>query len=123
MKKKKGKGNKNNNNTTTNQNGGVSSPVKTDNTVSDKFNKDTFGEIVKIKEGDGTSSITAIVSGLFSMEDDISKYKGRIVISTTTQDEEGVVDGSFGKMGKCKVLFKDGLSADVGSPVKMLGAS
>lgn len=122
-KKKKGKGNKNNN--TTNQNG-ASSPVKTDNTSSavDKFNKDTFGEIVKIKEGDGTSSsVTAIVSGLFSMEDDISKYKGRIVISTRTQDEEGVVDGSFGKMGKCKVLFKDGLSADVGSPVKMLGVS
>ena len=124
VKKKKGKGNKNNNNTTTNQNAGASSPIKTDNTstASDKFNKDTFGEIVKIKEGDGTS-ITAIVSGLFSMEDDISKYKGRIVISTSTQDEEGVVDGTFGKMGKCKVLFKDGLSADVGSQVKMLGVS
>ena len=121
VKKKKGKGNKNNNNTTTNQNAGASSS-STDNTSTDKFNKDTFGEIVKIKKGDGTS-ITAIISGLFSMEDDISKYKGRIVISTTTQDEEGVVDGSFGKMGKCKVLFKDGLSADVGSPVKMLGIS
>jgi len=122
VKKKKGKGDKNNN-TTTNQNAEASSSsTHNTSTAPDKFNKDTFGEIVKIKEGDGTS-ITAIVSGLFSMEDDISKYKGRIVISTTTQDEEGVVDGSFGKMGKCKVLFKDGLSADVGSQVKMLGVS
>lgn len=125
-KKKKNKGK--NNNANNNQNGSLSSPHgKTDNytpTIDNttKTNEDAFGEIVKLKgDADNSSkSITAIVSGLFSMEDDISQYKGRRVIATSTE-EEGVVDGSFGKMGKCKVLFKDGTSAQVGSQVKMLG--
>ena len=83
-----------------------------------------FGDIDKLK-GDvlanGKSSI-AIVSGLFSMEDDISKHKGRKVVTVTTE-EEGCVDGSFGKMGKCKVMFVDGISAEIGSQVKMFPLS
>jgi len=81
----------------------------------------TTGEIVKLKGDalDNGKSTIAIVSGLFSMEDDISQHKGSKIVSCTTQ-EEGVIDGSFGKMGKCKVLFKDGISAEVGSQVKML---
>ena len=121
-KKKKNKG-KNNN-----ANGSLSSPKgKTDSytpTIDNKTKttEDAFGEIVKIKgDADNSSKSTmAIVSGLFSMEDDIGQHKGRRVVATSTE-EEGMVDGSFGKMGKCKVLFKDGISAQVGSQVKMLG--
>ena len=80
-----------------------------------------YGEIEKIK-GEllpNNKHTVAIVSGLFSMEDDISQHKGRRVFCLST-DEEGVVDGSFGKMGKCKVFFKDGISADIGSRVQII---
>lgn len=79
------------------------------------------GEIVKLKgepTNDGKATI-AIVSGFFHMEDDIRKHKGRRVISATT-GEAGVVDGSFGKVGKCKVLFRYGISALVGAGVELL---
>ena len=61
----------------------------------------------------------AIVSGLFSMEDNINQHKGRNVLAMST-NEEGELVGSFGKMGKCKVLFKDGISAEIGSKVKII---
>lgn len=87
-------------------------------------NAPVFGEIIKLKGDmleDGKSTM-AIVSGLFSMEDDIAQYKGRKVVSLSSGGEEGVVDSSFGKMGKCKVLFPNGISGAVmGSRVKMLG--
>eukprot|EP01082_Thalassiosira_pseudonana_P015384 g14133.t1 g14133 contig9:1225168-1227439(+) len=80
-----------------------------------------IGEVDKLK-GDvlpNGKHTMSIVSGLFSMADDINKHKGRRVVCTTTE-EEGVVDGSFGKMGKCRCLFEDGISAEVGSQVKLL---
>lgn len=89
--------------------------------TSTDLSEERFGDIEKLKGdvlSDGRYTV-AIVSGLFSMEDDISKQKDRRVISLTTE-EEGLVDGSFGKMGKCKVSFQDGISADIGSRVKML---
>ena len=86
-------------------------------------NNVAVGEIVQLK-GDvmenGKSPI-AIVSGLFTMEDDISKQKGRKVVAVSTE-EEGFIYGSFGKMGKVKVSFENGISAKVGSRVKMLAA-
>jgi len=84
-------------------------------------NNEAVGEIEKLK-GDileNGKSPLAIVSGFFTMEDDISKHKGRKVVSSTT-GEEGVIHGSFGKMGKVKVSFENGVSAEVGSQVKML---
>lgn len=120
-KKKKNKGKNGNQNasqiTTTNN------AAKKDDAGNDKHaNAAATGEIAKLKGDvlDNGKSTVAIVSGLFSMEDDISQHTGRQVVSNTTE-EEGVVDGSFGKMGKCKVLFKDGISAEVGSQVKMPG--
>ena len=120
-KKKKNKGKSG-----ANQNA-AASPDKSASNVSNEVaalptttKTNTVGEIVKLKGDalDNGKSPMAIVSGLFTMEDDISQYKGRKVISTSTE-EEGVVDGSFGKMGKCKVTFKEGVSADVGSQVKL----
>ena len=82
-------------------------------------NSTAVGEIVKLKGDvlDNGKNTVAIVSGLFSMEDDISQHKGRMVFAAS--EEKGTVDGSFGKMGKCKVFFKDGISAEVGSQVRM----
>ncbi|KAL3823927.1 hypothetical protein ACHAXA_007898 [Cyclostephanos tholiformis] len=88
----------------------------------DAKQKISFGDILNLKGEileNGKHTI-AIVSGLFSMEDDISKHKGRSVLTVSTK-EEGTVHGSFGKMGKCKVFFNEGISADIGSKVKMLG--
>jgi len=84
-------------------------------------NNGAVGEIEKLK-GDileNGKSPLAIVSGLFTMEDDISKHKGRKVVAITTE-EEGFIHGSFGKMGKVKVSFENGVSAEVGSRVEML---
>mmetsp|Transcript_19416 Transcript_19416/g.41482 ORF Transcript_19416/g.41482 Transcript_19416/m.41482 type:complete len:1071 (-) Transcript_19416:20-3232(-) len=85
-------------------------------------NEAAFGEILKLK-GDvlpNGKHTVAIVSGLFAMEDDIRQHKGRRVTSTARPEEEGEVDGSFGKMGKCKVLFRNGISAEsVGGRVTM----
>ena len=86
----------------------------------DAKNRNPYGEVEKVK-GEllpNDKYTVAIVSGLFSMEDDITQHKGRRVCCLAT-DEEGVVDGSFGKMGKCKVYFKEGISAEVGSRVQM----
>lgn len=97
--------------------------VKNNNTDTSQ-SEERYGDIDKLKGdvlSDGKHTV-AIVSGLFSMEDDISKHKGRKVLSLETE-EEGAVDGSFGKMGKCKVSFNDGISAAAGSRVKMLPLS
>ncbi len=91
--------------------------------IEEQHNDGAVGEIVKLK-GDvmeNGKSPMAIVSGLFTMEDDISKHKGRKVVAVST-DEEGCISGSFGKMGKVKVSFENGISAQVGSSVKMLTA-
>mmetsp|Transcript_7435 Transcript_7435/g.13918 ORF Transcript_7435/g.13918 Transcript_7435/m.13918 type:complete len:204 (+) Transcript_7435:783-1394(+) len=123
-KKKKVRGKISNGNANVVENGVDSKTPKGDRKASANIpnGSNGVGEIVKTK-GDilqNGKRTVAIVSGLFSMEDDISKHKGRKVISITTPEEEGVIDGSFGKVGKCKVLFRDGISADVGSHVKML---
>ena len=100
-----------------------SNPDKATNADSGENDTNTSvvsGEIVKLKGDllDNGKHTIAIVSGFFSMEDDISKHKGRKVVSVTTA-EEGLVDGSFGKAGKCKVVFDNGISGDVGSRVQM----
>jgi len=118
-KKNKGKNGNNQNGQTKANNNNASEVVSTNDK---NTNAATLGEIVKLKGDvlDNGKSTMAIVSGLFSMEDDISHYKGRQVLATATE-EKGMVEGSFGKMGKCKVSFKDGISAEVGSRVIMPG--
>lgn len=86
--------------------------------------RNPYGEIEKIKGEllQNNKYSIAIVSGLFCMEDDITQYKGQRVHCLSTE-EEGVIDGSFGKMGKCKVYFKDGISAKIGSQVQIMSGS
>lgn len=103
------------------KNGVHSDTTDIESAVHKSIAEERIGDVDKLKGDalvDGKLTV-AIVSRLFSMEDDIGKHKGRKVVSLQTE-EEGAVEGSFGKMGKCKVFFKDGISATVGSKVKML---
>jgi selenocysteine-specific elongation factor len=61
----------------------------------------------------------AIVSGLFSPEVDIRQMVGWKVLIPST-NEAGAIAGSFGKAGKCKVTFDNGVSADVGAKTKLV---
>ena len=78
------------------------------------------GEIASLK-GDvlenGKHPI-AIISGFFSMEVNIKERAGCKVRIPSTK-EEGSIVGPFGKAGKCKVIFPDGVSADIGSSVDL----
>jgi selenocysteine-specific elongation factor len=85
------------------------------------------GEIVTLK-GEASASANgtiiayemAIVSGFFSQQDNIREKVGFKVRIPETK-EEGVVDGPFGKAGKCKVSFAaTGVSAPVGSKAELL---
>jgi len=61
----------------------------------------------------------AIAEGLFTPEINIREKVGMVVRVVQTS-EEGSITGSFGKAGKCKVSFPNGLSAGVGSNVELL---
>lgn len=77
------------------------------------------GVIESIKEESGESGerlVTAIVSGLFRMDENIRAHVGRAV--TGPGNEVGEIRGPFGKMGKCKVLFSNGFSRAANSPVQ-----
>nr|BAU61586.1 eukaryotic elongation factor, selenocysteine-tRNA-specific [Gonium pectorale] len=53
---------------------------------------------------------TAIVRGLIKKESDVAVFAGLKVF--TGRGEEGVIEGSFGKSGKLKVHFQNGLAAE-----------
>ena len=82
----------------------------------------TFGEVLSMKgepRADGLCE-TAIVGGFFSMEVDIKEYCGTTAKVVQTQ-ETGSILGPFGKAGKCKVSFPDGISPDrVGSKIELV---
>jgi len=63
-----------------------------------------------------------IVEGFFTPEANIRERIGHHVRVVGT-DEEGIIAGSFGKAGKCKVSFTNGISkGSVGTKVKMMKA-
>ena len=57
---------------------------------------------------------TAIVAGAFRMEEDTRLQAGSVV--QTAQGQQGEMRGPFAKMGKCKVIFRAGLSAAAQEP-------
>lgn len=63
---------------------------------------------------------TVIVEGFFTPQDNIrGKVGTKVVVVGSTM--EGSVQGSFGKAGKCKVGFKNGISKDlVGAKVELI---
>jgi selenocysteine-specific elongation factor len=60
----------------------------------------------------------AIISGLFAPEINVKERAGGIVVIPRT-GECGTILGPFGKAGKCKVAFNDGISANVGDKVEL----
>jgi len=99
----------------------VTKEVNSNPDESIETNSFVTGVIDKLKSDavvDGKFNV-AIISGLFTPEMNVREKLGvKVVISDTKQ--EGSIIGSFGKAGKCKVAFPDGLSEDaVGSKVQM----
>jgi|UPI000581AED2 selenocysteine-specific elongation factor len=78
------------------------------------------GEVVSLK-GDplenGKHSM-AIIAGFFAPEINIKDRAGTKVRIPST-NEEGSIVGSFGKAGKCKVLFEKGISAKPGAKAEL----
>jgi selenocysteine-specific elongation factor len=60
----------------------------------------------------------AVVSGFFAPEINIKDKVGTTVIIPGT-GEQGTIVGPFGKAGKCKVLFDQGISAKVGEKAEL----
>ena len=80
-----------------------------------------FGQVATLK-GDILENgkyPLAIIAGLFAPEINIKDKVGRTVVVPGT-GEEGTVIGPFGKAGKCKVEFENGISASVGDKVELL---
>ena len=69
------------------------------------------GVVEVLKEG----GLIAIVSGAFTIEEDIRSLAGAHVHAETGAD--GVLMGPFAKLGKCKVKFVDGSVVTIGSTV------
>jgi len=61
----------------------------------------------------------AIVAGFFRPEDDIRERVGQIVRIPST-GEQGTIAGAFGKAGKCKVAFEEGVSAEAGAKAELM---
>ncbi|KAL7557478.1 hypothetical protein ACA910_002369 [Epithemia clementina (nom. ined.)] len=78
------------------------------------------GEVVSLKGDvlDNGKYTVAIISGFFSMEVNIRERAGSKVRIPSTK-EEGTIIGPFGKAGKCKVSFPNGISAEAGSKAEL----
>jgi len=80
-----------------------------------------YGEVVSLKGdvlAENGKHTFAIISGFFTAEVNIKEKAGTPVVIAETQ-EEGIVVGGFGKAGKCKVSFPEGVSASVGAKAEL----
>lgn len=75
------------------------------------------GVIESIKFEHDRGGTIAIVSGLFSQEEDIRALAKLGMVVKTSSDAQGVVRGPFGKLGKCKIEFSHGVSVEIGEHV------
>ena len=66
--------------------------------------------------------VAAIIVGFFTPEINVREKIGRKVYIPSTK-EEGAISASFGKAGKCKVTFENGISAEVGAKAELIAAS
>jgi hypothetical protein len=60
----------------------------------------------------------AIISGLFAPEINIKERAGAVVVIPST-GEVGAILAPFGKAGKCKVSFDNGISANIGDKAEL----
>lgn len=79
------------------------------------------GEVEKIKGEllENGKFNMAIITGFFSPEVDIRERVGARVVILSTKDE-GKIAGPFGKAGKCKVIFDEGISAETAGTIAEL---
>jgi selenocysteine-specific elongation factor len=63
-----------------------------------------MGKIDSVKKADGSETYLAVVSGAFSMEENIRVWAGSRV-KVQGQSYEGVLVGPYAKLGKCKISF------------------
>ena len=84
-------------------------PVKKQKNKKEK--PEALGDVEKIKGDvlDNGKYNMAIIAGFFTPEINIREKVGRKVVIPST-NEEGVIAGTFGKAGKCKVTFEQGIS-------------
>eukprot|EP00934_Nitzschia_sp_Nitz4_P004248 Nitzschia sp. Nitz4//scaffold143_size57137//35336//37402//NITZ4_006516-RA/size57137-processed-gene-0.38-mRNA-1//1//CDS//3329536452//4238//frame0 len=85
-----------------------------------KVKPEAVGKIDRLKgdvSGNGKYP-QAIVEGFFTPKVNVRDHIGKRVVVPSTS-EIGKIAGSFGKAGKCKVDFEEGLSAPVGAKVEM----
>lgn len=78
------------------------------------------GVIESVKPSpENPQQMQAIVNGAFKMEENIKLFTGAAVYSKKSQSQPvGQLIGSFGKLGKCKILFNNSSSSsDVGDVV------
>lgn len=61
---------------------------------------------------------SAIISGFFAPEVNIKELAGTTVVIPGTS-EHGSIVGPFGKAGKCKVTFDEGISANIGEKAEL----
>lgn len=85
-----------------------------------KVKAEAVGQVEKLK-GDvlenGKHTI-GIISGFFTPEINVREKIGRKVYIPSTK-EEGAISASFGKAGKCKVTFENGISAEAGAKAEL----
>ncbi len=95
---------------------------KTKNNTNGSSKQSVVGKITNTK-GDASEDglfKTVIVEGFFTPEMNIREKVGSQVIVVGTA-LEGSIAGSFGKAGKCKVSFPDGISKDaIGAKVELI---
>jgi selenocysteine-specific elongation factor len=78
------------------------------------------GEVVSLKGDvlDNGKHNMAILSGFFAPEVNIKDHVGAKVLVPSTR-EEGSIVGPFGKAGKCKVSFEQGISVEAGTKAEL----
>ena len=80
------------------------------------------GHIESFKVDPGSDSVTAVITGAFTMEENIRIYTGstvRVVGTTSECMTSGTLLGPFAKLGKSKVQFTSSLHISVGMPVEI----
>jgi len=99
----------------------VGARLEQDTKTNGKKTTKRVGTIVNTK-GDSENSLyhSVIVEGLFTPQENIREVVGS-KISVVGTDQVGAIDGPFGKAGKCKVTFTEGVSVDaIGRKVELI---
>lgn len=99
----------------------VGTRIEQETKMNGKKSTKKIGKISNTK-GDDENGLyhSVIVEGLFTPQENIRDVVGSKV-SIIGTDQVGAIDGPFGKAGKCKVTFCEGVSVDaIGKKVELL---